>query len=190
MIQGMISSRRDAGRSVIFSEIADKIDKPIQMSSIERRIQDFFAKVSLDYQQLAVFLMSFVPHPQLTLSIDRTEWDFGKTQVNVLCVVVSIGKMAVPVYFEMLDNKSGNSNAQQRIALFKSLIRVVGKQRIQMLVMDTEFIGQNGLPGSKASVFLSVCGCLSTIPSCWPTGKGSGLKKFLPTMIQAPFNRM
>jgi len=91
MIQGITRSR-----SVIFSEIADKIDKPIQASSIERRIQDFFAKVGLDYQQLAVFLISFVPHSRLTLSIDRTEWDFGKTQVNVLCVVVSIGKMAGP----------------------------------------------------------------------------------------------
>ncbi len=145
MIQGIISSR-----SVIFSEIADKTDKPIQVSSVERRIQDFFAKVSLDYQQVAVFLMSFVPHPQLTLSIDRTEWDFGQTQVNVLCAVVSIGKMAVPVYFEMLDNNSGNSNADQRIALFQSLVAVVGKQRIQMLVMDREFIGQKWLSWLKS----------------------------------------
>lgn len=144
MIQGVIKSR-----SVIFSEIADKIDKPIKQSSIERRIQDFFAKVSLDYQQLAVFLMSFVPHDRLTLSIDRTEWDFGQTQVNVLCIVVSIGKMAVPVYFEMLDNNSGNSNATDRIALFKSLIAIVGRDRIQMLVMDREFIGHKWLSWLK-----------------------------------------
>jgi len=52
MVEGVIKRR-----SVIFSEIADKIDKPIQPSSIERRIQDFFAKVNLDYQQLAGFLM-------------------------------------------------------------------------------------------------------------------------------------
>jgi hypothetical protein len=130
---------------VIFSEIADKIDKPIQQSSIERRIQDFFAKVSIDYQQLGIFLLSFVPHHQLTLSIDRTEWDFGQTQVNVLCVVVSIGKMAVPIYFEMLDNNSGNSNATDRIMLLMSLVGIIGKERIQMLVMDREFIGQQWL---------------------------------------------
>lgn len=144
MIEGVIKSR-----SVTFSEIADKIDKSIQHSSIERRIQDFFAKVSIDYQQLAVFLLSFVPHHQLTLSIDRTEWDFGQTQVNILCVVVSIGKMAVPIYFEMLDNNSGNSNATDRIELLKSLIGVVGQERIQMLVMDREFIGQDWLSWLK-----------------------------------------
>jgi hypothetical protein len=144
MIQGVIKSR-----SVIFSEIADKIDKPIKASSIERRIQDFFAKVSIDYQQLATFLMSFVPHDRLTLSVDRTEWDFGQTQVNVLCAVVSIGKMAVPVYFEMLDNNSGNSNAADRINLFKTLISIVGRDRIQMLVMDREFIGNKWLSWLK-----------------------------------------
>jgi len=144
MLQGLICSR-----SVHFSEIADKINKPIKASSIERRIQDFFAKVSIDYQQLTIFLLSFVPHYQLTLSVDRTEWDFGQTQVNVLCVVVSIGKMAVPVYFEMLDNNSGNSNATDRIKLLKSLISTVGKMRIQMLVMDREFIGQAWLSWLK-----------------------------------------
>ncbi len=101
MIGGVIKSR-----SVVFSEIADKIDKPIKASSIERRIQDFFTKVRFDYSQLAVFLLSFLPQRPLVLSIDRTEWDFGKTQVNVLCAVVSIGKMAVPIYFELLDNKA------------------------------------------------------------------------------------
>lgn len=151
MIQGVIRSR-----SVIFTEIADKIDKPIKQSSIERRIQDFFARVCFDFQQLAAFLMSFVPHHQVTLSIDRTEWDFGQTQVNVLCVVVSIGKMAVPVYFEMLDNNSGNSNATDRINLFKALIGIVGKERIQMLVMDREFIGHKWL-GWLKEVHIPFC---------------------------------
>lgn len=137
MIGGVIRSR-----SVVFSEIADKIDKPIKASSIERRIQDFFTKVRFDYSQLSVFLLSFLPQRPLVLSIDRTEWDFGKTQVNVLCAVVSIGKMAVPIYFELLDNKSGNSNAADRITLLKSLIATIGKSRIQMLVMDREFVGQ------------------------------------------------
>jgi hypothetical protein len=154
MIGGVIKSR-----SVVFSEISDKIDKPIKVSSLERRIQDFFAKVRFDYTQLAIFLLSFLPQRPLVLSIDRTEWDFGKTQVNILCAVVSIGKMAVPIYFEMLDNKSGNSNAADRITLFKSLIATIGKPRIQprprwMLVMDREFIGHTWLscgspPGLK-----------------------------------------
>ena len=144
LVSGMIKSR-----SVIFSEIAYSIDKPIKISSIERRIQDFFAKVRFDYTQLTVFLLSFLPPRPLVLSIDRTEWDFGQTQVNILCVVASIGKLAVPLYFELLDNNSGNSNAQDRIKLFKQLISIVDKERIQMVVMDREFIGQHWLKWLK-----------------------------------------
>lgn len=144
MLEGIIKSR-----SVIFSEIADKIDKPIKVESIERRIQDFFKEVSFDYKKLMLFFLSFIPHEKLTLSIDRTEWDFGQTQINVLCVVVSIGKMAVPLYFEMLDNNSGNSNYADRIQLLQKIVKVIGKDRISMLIMDREFIGYKWLSWLK-----------------------------------------
>jgi len=140
MLEGIIKSR-----SVIFSEIADKIESASKVESIERRIQAFFKEVSLDYSQLMYFFLSFIHHEQLTLSIDRTEWDFGKTQINILCVVVSIGKMAVPLYFEMLDNNSGNSNYADRIQLFKKIIKVIGKERIAIVIMDREFIGYKWL---------------------------------------------
>lgn len=144
LIKGVIKSR-----SVIFSEIADKVDRDIKTSSIERRIQDFFQKVNFDYENLALFLLSFIHHNQLELSIDRTEWDFGKTQINILCVVVSIGKMGVPLYFELLDNNSGNSNWEDRIKLLKTLIKVIGKERIRILLMDREFIGHKWLSWLK-----------------------------------------
>lgn len=151
LIEGIIKSR-----SVHFSEIADKIDKPIKTSSIERRIQDFFEKVSFDYRQLGVFLLSFIHHDKVLLSIDRTEWDYGETQINILCVVVSIGKMAVPLYFEQLDNNSGNSSGEDRISLFQELISLIGKARIEKVVMDREFIGNKWLRWLKTNK-LSFC---------------------------------
>ena len=132
-------------RSVVFSELADKIDKPIKPASIERRIQDFFEKVEFDYESLIHLLLSFAPQEKLVLSIDRTEWDFGKTQINILCIVISIGKMAIPIYFEMLDNKSGNSNWKDRVNILESLINKIGKERIAILLMDREFIGHKWL---------------------------------------------
>lgn len=97
--------------------------------------------MEIQYDQLALLLLSFVHHEKLELSIDRTEWDFGKTRVNILCVVVSIGKMAVPIYFEMLDNNSGNSNYEDRIQLFTKLINIIGKEHISLVLMDRKFIG-------------------------------------------------
>ena len=140
MVEGIIKSR-----SVIFSEIADKMTRPVKAESLERRIQDFFQKVNIDYTQLILFYLSFIHHKSLILSIDRTEWDFGKTQINILCVVASIGKMAVPIYFEMLDNKSGNSNYKDRIQVLQHIIKVVGLDKIELLIMDREFIGYKWL---------------------------------------------
>lgn len=132
-------------RSIIFSELADKIDRDALPSSIERRIQDFFQKVEFDYEQLLVLLTCFVPHERIVLSIDRTEWDRGTKQYNILCVIASVGKMGVPLYFEMLDNKSGNSNSEDRIRVLKQIVKTLGRQRIAYLVMDREFIGHHWL---------------------------------------------
>ena len=132
-------------RSIIFSELADKMDRAALPSSIERRIQDFFQKVDFDYEQLLVLLICFVPHDKVVLSIDRTEWDRGTKQYIILCVLASVGKMGIPLYFEMLDNKSGNSNSQDRIGMLQRIIEIIGKDRIAYLVMDREFIGHKWL---------------------------------------------
>jgi hypothetical protein len=137
-------------RSVVFSELADKMERNAKLSSLERKIQDFFLKVGFDYQQLLKLLLAFIPaNRKLILSIDRTEWDRGKHQYNILCAVASIGKMGVPLYFELLDNNSGNSNHEDRIELFKALLQKLGKDRIELLVMDREFIGQKWLSWLK-----------------------------------------
>jgi len=146
LVEGMVQSR-----SVHFSQIADKIAGGIKEVSKERRIQDFFQKVEFDFTSLAKLLLSFVHHDNLTVSIDRTEWDYGKTQVNILCVAVSIGRMAVPIYFEMLDNKSGNSNRKDRKGILEKVIRTAGPGRIGLLVMDREFIGQEWLKWLKVN---------------------------------------
>lgn len=58
-------------RSVIFSELADKIDRQGLSSFIERRTQDFFQKVDFDYEQLLVLLICFVPHDKVVPSSMR-----------------------------------------------------------------------------------------------------------------------
>ena len=73
---------------------------------------DFFREVEIDYHCVAALLLSLLPKgKKLRLCIDRTEWDFGKYQVNILMVLVGCGQLQIPLYWELLDNKSGNSNA-------------------------------------------------------------------------------
>lgn len=129
------------GRKVLFSELACHMNRSATVESNERRIQDFFQKVEFDDVQLLALLACFVPHQKVRLSMDRTEWDHGSKKYNILVIIASVGKMGVPLYFEMLENNSGNSNSNQRIEVLKKVIRVLGVQRIEWLTMDREFIG-------------------------------------------------
>jgi hypothetical protein len=136
-VVGLIKSR-----NVQFCEVAQHLNDQAKLSSNEVRIQDFFREVELDYEFVAVLLLSLLPAKgKLRLCIDRTEWDFGCCQVNVLMMLAGSGSMQVPLYWELLDNKSGNSSAQDRIELLKGCIALVGKERIGLVIGDREFVG-------------------------------------------------
>ncbi|MDR6196917.1 hypothetical protein QE357_003969 [Siphonobacter sp. BAB-5404] len=62
---------------------------------------------------------------KLLLTIDRTEWDFGKCQLSILMVLIGCGNLQLPLYWELLDNKSGNSNSQDWIDLLEKCFTVV-----------------------------------------------------------------
>lgn len=129
-------------RKVHFCELAQVLNNEVKASSNETRIEDFFREVPLNYEQMALLLAMFLPRRgKVTLCIDRTEWDFGKCQVNILMIIVRCKGMTIPLYWELLDNKSGNSSTDDRIALLKQCIQLLGAKRIGLFLADREFIG-------------------------------------------------
>ncbi|RZK98651.1 MAG: hypothetical protein EOO62_26120 [Hymenobacter sp.] len=130
-------------RSVQFCEVAQHLNDAVKVASNETRIQDFFRETDLNYLVLAQLLLSLLPtQGKLRLCLDRTEWDFGQCQVNILLVTVGQGAFQVPLYWELLDNRSGNSNAADRIALLQVCVKLLGKNRIGLVLGDREFVGQ------------------------------------------------
>lgn len=47
----------------------------------------------------------------------------------------------MPLRWKLLDNKSGNSNWFERCELLDKLINIIGKERINVIIGDREFIG-------------------------------------------------
>ena len=143
-VLGLIKSRK-----VQLPHIADaiKLEKSgVQVSSIIHRLEDFFRESSLDYDAIALLLVLFLGNKsKLRLCIDRTNWEFGTCCVNILMVIVSDGTTHVPLYFELLDNKNGNSNSEQRIAIIEKIIALIGVDRIGVVIGDREFIGHTWL---------------------------------------------
>ena len=129
-------------RNVQFCAVAQHLNDAVKLASNETRIQDFFRQADLNYLVLAQLLLTLLPATgKLRLCLDRTEWDFGRCQVNILLVTVGRGAFQVPLYWELLDNRSGNSNAADRIALLQACVQVLGRTRIGLVVGDREFVG-------------------------------------------------
>jgi len=128
--------------SVQCSKLAQQLNSAVQTRSNERRIQSFFKEAVLDEQEVAHLLSVFLPFGKVDLCLDRTEWDFGLCQVNILCLSVYCQGIGIPLYIELLDNQSGNSNTAQRIDLLEKAIGLLGKSRITSVIADREFIGQ------------------------------------------------
>lgn len=108
-----------------------------------RRLQRFFASVVFDYDAIARLIMQlfgFNDQPYY-LTLDRTNWQWGKADINILTLGIVYKGAAIPVYWLVL-NKRGNSSQTERIALLKRFISQFGCDGIQGILGDREFIGE------------------------------------------------
>ncbi|MDX1904673.1 MAG: IS4 family transposase [Thermonemataceae bacterium] len=119
--------------------------KAIKKSKV-RRIQRFLADFDLDFNVLARLLWSFLgfDRQKVVLLMDRTNWQFGVKEVNILMLSVAYQGVAVPLFWVLLDKK-GNSDQAERIALMERFVAVFGVECIDYLSADREFIGQKWL---------------------------------------------
>jgi len=128
-------------RTVSFENLARAFDTQAEESSSLRRIQRFISSYSLDSDLIAKLIFSLLPNKeQLTLSIDRTNWKFGKTDINIFMLGIVCQGVAFPLLFSMLK-KRGNSSSQERIDLIERYINLFGKDTIESIVADREFVG-------------------------------------------------
>ena len=128
-------------RSVNFSKLSSGFDNKAESSSNYRRIQRFFAEINLPMELVAKLIFGLLPDKKsLTLVMDRTNWKLGQNNINVLMLGVSYKNVAFPLMFKLLDKK-GNSNTQKRIELIKDFIKWFGKDCIDCLLADREFVG-------------------------------------------------
>jgi hypothetical protein len=132
--------------SVQFHKSAKYLNDAVKLDSNTTRIQDFYREVELNYGFVAILLISLLPkNKKLRICIDRTEWDFGSCQVNILMVLVGCDEFYIPFYWELLDNNSGNSNCEDRISLLEKVLKVIPTERIGLVLADREFIGHKWL---------------------------------------------
>lgn len=132
-------------RSVNFSKLSRGFHNQAESSSNYRRIQRFFSQVELPMELVARLIFGLLPNKEsLVLVMDRTNWKLGATNRNVLMLGVSYKNVAFPLIFKLL-NKRGNSNTPERIELINDFIKWFGKDCIDCLLADREFVGSEWL---------------------------------------------
>lgn len=132
-------------QTVTFEKLSNAFESKTSSASSLRRIQRFIASYSFDADLIARLIFNLLPkQDKLILSIDRTNWKFGQANINIFMLGIVYQGVAFPLLFTMLD-KRGNSNSQQRIELVNRFIRLFGKEVIDSIVADREFVGQQWL---------------------------------------------
>ena len=129
-------------RTVNLAEIANSFSGKAKEESNYKRIQRFLRYFELNYAVIAVFVVQLVglSKPWI-LTIDRTNWKFGKHDINILTLGIAYRGVAFPLLWMILDKK-GNSNTAERKALMEEYIKLFGTASILYLCADREFIGK------------------------------------------------
>jgi len=132
-------------QTVCFEKLATSFDTDARMDSSLRRIQRFMSEYVLDTDLIARFIFAMLPHePPYRLAMDRTNWKFGSTDINILVLAIVYKGVAFPILFSMMP-KFGNSSTRERIDLMEDFIRLFGIDKIECLLADREFIGHHWL---------------------------------------------
>ena len=102
-------------QTVSFYKLSTAFESGSDALSCMRRIQRFMSSYALDFDLIARLVMLLLPHKgPYTLSMDRTNWQFGHTDINALVLGITYEGVAFPILFRLLP-KRGNSNTQERI---------------------------------------------------------------------------
>jgi len=128
---------------VCFEKLATGFNNASDGNSSLRRIQRFMSNYSLDIDLIAKLIFALLPHePPYTIAIDRTNWKFGQTNINILVLAIVYKGVAFPLLFKLMP-KRGNSNTKERIQIVNRYICLFGKDSIKYLVADREFVGEH-----------------------------------------------
>ena len=130
--------------SVCTKDLAIGISGRAKLSSKVQRVYRFLREQIFDYDHVALFILSIFVGEKYTIALDRTCWKFGKTDINILFLVVVIGKISIPIYWYLLQHGGAcDSNLMKTILL--KFINKHGVDKIKYLLADREFMTKEWL---------------------------------------------
>ncbi|NBB73036.1 MAG: hypothetical protein GVY35_05080 [Bacteroidetes bacterium] len=126
-------------------EIAVTLKAGVKEESSYRSIRRFLSDYEIDFAMLGRRLVRLLPQkPPYRVVLDRTEWHFGQTPVNVLMVAIAHRGIAFPVSWTVLK-EGGISSAEEQCKALERFFAVVDPSDVEVVLADREFISAKWL---------------------------------------------
>src|SRR5262249_8715456 len=121
-------------------EIAVGFASEAEVPSRYKRLQRFFVQFKMDYTSVAkwIFKLFFANSNGVYITIDRTNWFWGKSKINIFLLGIAYEGIAIPLFWCLLP-KAGSSNFEEQKALLERFIKVFDSVKIVGLLADREF---------------------------------------------------
>lgn len=128
-------------RTINLTQIAAAFQTDCQEESAYRRVCRFFTNFSFDLSAIAPFVLNlFTFNNKCILILDRTNWKWGKTPINILMLSIAYKGISIPFCWSVLDLE-GASCTDDRIRLFRKALKRFPVEKIEAFVADREFVG-------------------------------------------------
>jgi len=136
-------------RTVNMSTLGSALKAKVYPESNEKRLKRFFSQIRLDKMSYGKLILKVLTQrDRYILSLDRTNWKIGSSNINILMLGVCHKGIAIPLAWKLLD-KRGNSNTRERLDLLDEVLAYLPASAIEAIVADREFIGKTWFKGLK-----------------------------------------
>lgn len=123
-------------RTVNLTQIAAAFQATSKEESCYRRVCRFFTVFSFDLSAIVSIVVKLFPlEGKWLLILDRTNWKWGKTPINILMLSIAYKGIGLPIFWAVL-NLEGNSSTDDRIAILKRVVERFGASRILAFTAD------------------------------------------------------
>jgi len=149
-------------RTVNLTQVAAAFQTTTTEDSCYRRVRRFFTCFSFDLSAIVPIILNLFPlNGKWLLILDRTNWKWGKTPINILMLSIAYKGIGIPIFWRVLDLE-GNSATQDRIDILERVIEAFTVDRILAFTADREFVGKEWfefLCAQKIPFIIRVKGC-------------------------------
>lgn len=129
-------------KSVAVKEMALHISSEGHLNAKIKKIERFLLHQDIDFIVIGKMIIKLLHlSSSVKIAIDRTNWQFGKKDINFFVAAVVYGNISIPIAWLLL-NKKGNSCTQERKQLIEDILKIIPKEKIEIILADREFIGE------------------------------------------------